>query len=379
MKVLAVIGSGWGDEGKGAAVDALAAANPDALVVRFNGSAQAGHTIVTSDNKRHIFSHFCSGALAGTPGHLSEYFVVNPRIFVKEREELITLGGANLNLTVDPKTLVTTPLDVAFNRAVEIKRGADKHGSVGIGFGETIERSERGYPIYAGDLIERDKLRKKIATIMIEWAPFRKAELNVDLKDPIWWNGFYQKCFTFQSETSVMSLKEAAEIHPTIIFEGAQGLLLDQKRGMTFPYVTRSNTGLQNVVPLMNQLGTKDIQVIYMMRPYLTRHGAGPLPGEVEKIPGIEVIDHTNKDGPWQGKLRLAPFDIDLILNAIDTDIKEAGNLNIDPYIGISCMDQIKDENIKRKLPLKYSLALTGHGPRRDQYRILNNFSRKAA
>src|SRR5258706_12121472 len=109
MKAIAVVGSAWGDCGKGAAVDKLASANPNSLVMRFNGGGQSGHTVTLPDGRRHIFSHFGSGALAGAPSHLSEHFVVNPRIFVKEREELRALG-ANLNISVDSKSLVTTPL-----------------------------------------------------------------------------------------------------------------------------------------------------------------------------------------------------------------------------------------------------------------------------
>src|SRR6266436_7024782 len=168
MKAIAVLGAAWGDCGKGAAVDKLASANPNSLVVRFNGGSQAGHTVTLPDGRRHIFSHFGSGALAGVPGHLSGYFVVNPRIFVAEHAELTAFMG-NLNLTVDPKALVTTPLDVAINKALETKRGAGRHGSVGIGFGETIERSERGFPLYVEDLFQPAVLTEKVRRIIYEW------------------------------------------------------------------------------------------------------------------------------------------------------------------------------------------------------------------
>src|SRR6266478_8381186 len=121
MRAIAVIGSCWGDCGKGAAVDKLASTNPNSLVVRHSGGSQAGHTVTLPDGHRHVFSHFGSGALAGAPSHLSEYYVVNPRIFNVEHEELKALG-ANLNISADSKALVTTPLDVAINRALEIKR-----------------------------------------------------------------------------------------------------------------------------------------------------------------------------------------------------------------------------------------------------------------
>ncbi len=377
MRAIAVIGSCWGDCGKGAAVDKLASTNPNSLVVRHSGGSQAGHTVTLPDGRRHVFSHFGSGALAGAPSHLSEYFVINPRIFVAEHAELVALKG-NVNLTVDPKALVTTPLDVAINRALEIKRGAGRHGSVGIGFGETIERSERGFPLYAHDIVNSTGLKRKIARLLIEWVPFRANELGID-PDIIGidWDEYYFCCEHFTDEALLQPLQKATKGYDTIIFEGAQGLLLDQVRGMTFPHVTRSNTGLQNVMPLLDQLEINELRVIYMMRPYLTRHGAGPLPGEVKELSGIKVVDETNTTKPWQEHLRFAPFDADIIKFAIDIDLAEAraiDNIKIDPYIGISCVDQGKPSDLLKAVQIGYPLALHGHGPRRDQYQLRKDF-----
>jgi adenylosuccinate synthase len=186
MRAIAVLGSAWGDEGKGVATDVLAAANPGTIVVRHNGGAQAGHTVCAPVGRRHIFSHFCSGALADAPGHLSEHFVVNPRIFCRERLELKDVGG-NLSLTVDPMALVTTPLDVAINRALEMKR-SDRHGSVGIGFGETIERSERGFPLRVRDLVDTETLTKKLTGIIIDWTRIRCDELGIEVA--VQWDEF---------------------------------------------------------------------------------------------------------------------------------------------------------------------------------------------
>src|SRR5258706_735207 len=379
MRAIAVVGSSFGDEGKGAAVDKLTSANPNSLVVRFNGSGQAGHKVTLPDGRRHIFSHFCSGALAGAPSHLSEYFVVNPRIFVAEHAEL-TAFMANTYLTVDPKALITTPLDVAINRALETKRGAGRHGSVGIGFGETIGRSERGFPLYAHDIVNSTVLKRKIARLLIEWASFRTNELNIgpDIIG-IDWDEYFFCCEHFTNEALLMPFQKAvaAARYKTIIFEGAQGLLLDQVRGMTFPHVTRSNTGLQNVMPLLDQLEINELRVIYMMRPYLTRHGAGPLPGEVKELSGIKVVDETNTTKPWQEHLRFAPFDADIIKFAIDTDLAEAraiDDIKIDPYIGISCVDQGKPSDLLKAVQMGFPLALHGHGPRRDQYQLRKDF-----
>src|SRR5262249_552775 len=84
----AVIGANFGDEGKGLAVDAIVALDPDAAVIRFNGGAQAGHTVVAEDGRRHVFSHFGAGTLRGAATFLSRFFVVQPSIFAREPSNL---------------------------------------------------------------------------------------------------------------------------------------------------------------------------------------------------------------------------------------------------------------------------------------------------
>jgi adenylosuccinate synthase len=94
------------------------------------------------------------------------------------------------------------------------------------------------------------------------------------------------------------------------VFEGAQGLLLDQNNKEFFPHVTRSNTGMKNVRILCAQAGIDKIDGYYVSRTYLTRHGAGPLPGE---NPAMNFADETNLDHPYQGRLRFAPLDSDAL------------------------------------------------------------------
>ena len=90
MKISVVIGANYGDEGKGLATDYLASQGTKSLVVRFNGGAQAGHTVVTPDGCRHVFHHFGSGVFAEADTFLSKFFIVNPILFRTEFEE--TLG-----------------------------------------------------------------------------------------------------------------------------------------------------------------------------------------------------------------------------------------------------------------------------------------------
>lgn len=350
MRAFAVIGAAYGDEGKGAAVDALAAASASPLVVRHNGGAQAGHTVVTPRGVRHVFSHFGSGALAGAPTYLSHFFAVNPKIFLNEWVELSKKGG-NTNVTLSPNCQVTTPWDVMVNRWAESERGKDCHGSVGIGFGETVGRSlclmaSDVFSPLAGDIkYLRDYMPK-----FQEWAVNRLAQLNIPLtlgrRSAIYDEGTLE---TFLDEVEVMSdmiemrHADVMNAYDTIIFEGAQGLLLDQDHGHKFPYLTRSNTGLRNVMTLARVFDSTSIDVRYITRCYTTRHGAGPLDFEGE-LEGVDVVDATNTDRPWQGPFRTAPLCVVRIADAIYGDLRRSqGSIDIDPGIVMTCMDQVKD------------------------------------
>ncbi|HMW43766.1 MAG TPA: adenylosuccinate synthetase, partial [Plasticicumulans sp.] len=181
MHAHAVIGAGYGDEGKGAATDRLAAMlGPRALVVRHNGGAQAGHTVVAPDGRRHVFGHVGSGSFAGVPGYLSEYFVASPILCLRELAALASLG-VQPQLYVDAGCAVTTPYDMLLNQAVEAARGAGRHGSCGVGFGETIERhGHAGFALTIADLRKPVRLRERLEAIRRDWLPARAAALGID-------------------------------------------------------------------------------------------------------------------------------------------------------------------------------------------------------
>src|SRR5687768_225602 len=135
-ETFAVVGLGYGDEGKGTVVDYLTRKHTAHTVVRFNGGAQAAHNVVTPDGKHHTFAQFGSGTLAGARTHLSRFMLVNPLDLFNEARHLESLGIADpLQLvTISPDALVTTPLHVAANLIRELQ---NQHGSCGKGIGET--------------------------------------------------------------------------------------------------------------------------------------------------------------------------------------------------------------------------------------------------
>lgn len=362
-KVIAVIGAGYGDEGKGLMTDYFSSQYDDAVVIRSNGGAQAGHTVVTPEGQRHVFSHFGSGTFNKVPTFLSKHFVVNPSLFMKEHKSFVEKFGFNPTVYVDPRCIITTPFDMLINQAFEKERGNDKHGSCGVGFGETLERALLGSmlevddiasPIYSKDwLIER--LRIELESIREDYLPSRvnMDDVSEDFKYIITSTKLVSD---FIAAVGYM-LDNIATAYPedfkndTLIFEGAQGLLLDMDYGY-FPHVTRSNCGMKNISQVLSEINcVHDITVNYVTRSYTTRHGAGPLAyektsniGTCTIREGFDVEDNTNVPNEFQGNLRFAPLDLDLFKSITDKDFLNYAPRGSKKTVTVTHMDQVSDE-----------------------------------
>lgn len=339
MKV--VIGAAYGDEGKGVTVNALA--NPESLVVRFNGGAQAGHTVVHR-GRRHVFSHFGAGTLKGAETYLSRFFVCHPLAFWPERQALVGLG-IDPRVRVSPHCPITTIYDVVLNRMLEDARADRRHGSVGVGFGETLERHQwEPFRFTVGDL-ERRSVRDWLMAVRDQWVPRRCAELGLDRgaipKCPMSdasLERMAQECERFREHIEIMPDRYLLENPSRVIFEGAQGLGLDQTHG-AFPHVTRSHTGLTNVIELV---GPRPLEVYYVTRAYTTRHGAGPLPYELTCRPYPNIVDWTNQPSRYQGGLRFS------YLNLNDLGVAVSRDRQIAPpgsrfFSVVTCLDQLPE------------------------------------
>ncbi len=347
-----VIGANYGDEGKGLITDYLSAKYGADFVIRFNGGAQAGHTVVTPAGIRHVFSHFSSGTFAGAATYLSQFFVVNPLLYFKERESLEAKCKLMPRVVIHPRCQVTTPYDMMINQTLESYRGADRHGSCGVGFGETIERClDTRFRIEFSQLSDKEAMREILCRVRDEYLPARCKSLGIPTppmtdNQEIFEN-FLSDCdlMFHQVEThdiSVLTMPISSR-PPVLVFEGAQGLLLDQDMGV-FPHVTRSNTGLQNVLQICNDAGIGAIEVTYVTRAYLTRHGAGPLDGEVERLSFANVEDQTNTPNTFQGSLRFAPLNQSIIEDAILSDLERDGKgVKIKVGLAVTCLDQTKE------------------------------------
>lgn len=390
-----VIGAGFGDEGKGLFTDYMASRSAaPATVVRFNGGAQAGHTVTTPEGQRHVFSHFGAGSFAGARTFLSRFFAVNPLLFLRERSLLQALGVAP-EVVLDAEAPVTTPYDMMINQMAEDARGSARHGSCGVGFGETIARHEDAeHRLVVRDLLS-PLLADKLNRIRRHWLPRRLLQLGIPQLEEAWQRRVESADILESFITSCQRLCALASIAPSsylatqdaVIFEGAQGLLLDQ-RFRFFPHVTRSNTGLQNVVALAREAGFAGLDVLYATRSYLTRHGAGPLPFELPEKPYERIVDLTNKPHPYQGSLRFAPLNLDLLHEAVTADLAHAtGQLEVQVTLGVSCCDQLGEHALytrggelcttspagllnQLQRVLQPVTLLTSHGPTRSTVQV---------
>lgn len=349
MKINCVVGANFGDEGKGLFTDYFTRA--DSVVVRFNGGAQAGHTVTRDDGKRHVFSHFGAGTMKGARTFLSDYFVVNPALFAKEKYQLETMGYSP-RISVDGRCYVTTPYDMLINQTVENHRADGRHGSCGVGFGETIERSEREYDsrfiLSVSDLMNDRIVRDKLVAIASEYTPERLYRLGIFmtpfvkqiLDSPHVIDNYLADCERFIKNVNICDLSEMKTSH--LVFEGAQGLLLDQSADY-WPHVTRSNTGIKNVMSLIENLSVSELNILYASRSYLTRHGAGRINQELESRPTTKVVDLTNFRNAYQGSLRFAYLDVDGLDKSINTDLLNLNGMHANVSLGISCIDQLDE------------------------------------
>jgi adenylosuccinate synthase len=350
----AVIGANYGDEGKGLMTDYHAApAGRDAIVVRFNGGAQAGHTVAAPGGVRHVFSHFGSGTLAGAATFLSRHFVCHPALFFKEADALAAAGVAAPAVFVDDRAPVSTLYDILINQIAERRRGNGRHGSCGMGFGETIERNlDPGFALTVADLRHgAGYLLHRLAAIRDDYVPRRLAALGIPALDAQAAEWLASDAALQRYAHAAMQFRRATRTaRPDIlgewarvVFEGAQGLLLDQDRG-AFPYVTRSHTGIRNALDVAAEAAIDTLDVTYVTRAYLTRHGAGPLANELAAKPYAGIEDPTNVPNEFQGTLRFAHLDLDLLARTIRTDFADAlacPGIAARLHVAVTCLDQV--------------------------------------
>lgn len=322
-EVKVVIGANYGDEGKGLVSHCLtrAAANSGRKVLNifYNGGQQRGHT---ADGK----IHHCTGAgdSVGADTFYHRMFLVDPIALWLERAEVF----------IDPDCRVVLPCDVVNNRAAELERGtAERHGSCGMGIFEACKRSKEAEYYLPAKLIWGDKkdLYDELIRVEKKYGYPRDILYSND--------NFLRACEWVKSNCVPKYFDEIKNNYDTIIYEGGQGLLLDQTNRDDFPHLTPSSPGVRNIRSDIFDLGVQP-ELYYVSRSYLTRHGNGPMENETtaEELFGNEYLvkafnqDETNKTNAWQGSLRFGYLDNERMLERIRKDADELlspGKINL--------------------------------------------------
>ncbi|MFC9086936.1 adenylosuccinate synthetase [Nocardiopsis dassonvillei] len=349
-----VVDLGFGDAGKGVTVDLLCARRRFGAVVRANGGAQAAHNVVTPDGRHHTFAQFGAGTLAPggpVPTHLSRWMVVDPFALAAEAGHLASLGVADpfALVTVDRRALISTPWHRAANQARERARGEARHGSCGMGVGETVAYAlaRPDDAPTAGDCARPDALRRKLRRLADHLHAVRRAleppgaapgpgtgdtavgtgsaaasgaaagsgaapnpdtgsrpETEPDVEECVEAYLAFARRVRLVDEDHLPRLLSRSPV----VFEGAQGVLLDEWHGF-HPYTTWSTTTTANPLALLAEAGRPgDARRIGVVRTYTTRHGAGPLVAEDPEL-GAVLAEAHNGAHPWQGEFRVGHFD----------------------------------------------------------------------
>lgn len=323
-----IVGLGFGDEGKGLTVSHLASKVKNPLIIRFNGGHQAGHTVV-HNNVRHVFSSFGSGTLQGYPTYWSENCTIYPVAFYNELQALLA-NKIEPVFFAHPLCPITTPFDVSNNQN---NVSNISHGTCGVGFGATIKRHfEDHYKLFLKDIYNEYVLLTKLEAIRKFYNAFKYD-----------YTPFLEKIESIKKYIKIDKDVLFYDYNP--IFEGAQGIMLDQNIGF-FPHVTRSNTGSKNAIKLYkNYMFDRIENITYVTRTYLTRHGNGPMPNEEHshllKLQNSEK--ETNVSNKFQGEFRKTILDLDLLNYALKAD---ADNREL-PFNGnlmITCVDQTGED-----------------------------------
>ena len=313
-----VLGANFGDEGKGMTARHFTKEGlktGSVLNVLFNGGVQRGHTAAG-----HVFHCFGSGAIDGATTFYTPNFMVNPIGWNVETSNL----GFYPQLIISPFCRVTTPFDIVINQAVEKKRNENRHGSCGMGILETRLRSKE-FPITMRDLRDEHSLYEKLKIINEVYYPKRCLELGIDTRK-ISVDDFMASAYLMHTKEGNVIVNTSPntpiQAFDTTVYEGGQGLLLSEDNNDYFPNLTPSFTGSQIISREINKSGVKDVEVCYVTRSYMTRHGAGRFDTECEKDAiNPFIVDRTNMPNDFQGSLRFGYLDIGGLKRRIKNDI----------------------------------------------------------
>ncbi|MDA8351989.1 MAG: adenylosuccinate synthase [Firmicutes bacterium] len=304
MSTVVVVGTQWGDEGKGKITDYLA--EEAEVVSRYQGGNNAGHTIVFGE-KRYKLHLIPSGIFYPEKiCVLGNGMVLDPRALVEELEYLQTHGVDPKNLRISDRAQVILPYHIKVDKAEEKRKGSGKIGTTGKGIGPAYMDKAARTGIRISDLLDRDRFAERL-------------KKNLEDKNRLLEKYYDTSGFTFEEiyepylacaerirpyvmDTSVV-LNEAIDQGRRVLFEGAQGVMLDLDQG-TYPFVTSSNPVAGGVCIGSGVGPTKIRQVIGVAKSYTTRVGDGPFPTELHDETGDRIREIGREYGTTTGRPR---------------------------------------------------------------------------
>lgn len=386
----------YGDEGKGTTIDSIVYEKNVSLVIRYNGGPQAMHHVVLPNNIVHCFSQFGSGSFHNNcKTLLSKYMVISPHTLLVEGDTLINEGIIDIydKMFIDFDCAIVTPYHKCINRIYETLRGNESYGTTGMGVGITIDEFFSTYNelspkdqfyncekkficLKIRDLLDKKKLFCVLQELISEkiqqirqiiknykdekfevfdpnYLELKKTEIKYDKEilakansiflsflNENTLDSLYNFYLEFASKLSknfidgVSLIESELSQSKNIVFEGAQGALLDRIHGI-YPHITKSLCSIDNVIKILNPIKIEyNIISIGVLRCYSSRHGNGPFITENEYL-NEKIIENHNKSSGWQGKFRIGPFD--LVAANYGTQIFKTD------FLSITCLDKLAD------------------------------------
>jgi adenylosuccinate synthase len=332
MAGIVIVGAQWGDEGKGKVVDLLAE-HAD-LVIRFQGGNNAGHTIVRDDVKWK-FHLIPSGILY--PGRLCAIgngVVIDPKVLTAELDDLRAKGMDLSGLRISANAHLIMPYHMLLDHAGEARLGKLQIGTTRRGIGPCYADKAARLGIRVQDLLDEKILKKKIAAALepkrLTLRPFAKSpELDLQSMTEDYLT-YGHRIEQYIADTARLTW-DVLDGQGTVIFEGAQGTLLDIDHG-TYPFVTSSNPVSASACTGTG-VGPKDIDEVWgVAKAYATRVGAGPFPSELDDDLGATIREAGGEYGTTTGRARRVGW-IDLVA------LRYAARINSLTHLAITKLD----------------------------------------
>ena len=304
MTAVAVVGSQWGDEGKGKITDFLS--KEAAYAVRSNGGNNAGHTIEIDDQtfKMRLIP---SGIFASAKGAvIGNGVVINPEVLLGEVKSLEESGIDTSKLKISNRAHIIMPYHILQDEYQEEAKGANKIGTTKNGIGPAYMDKASRIGIRVCDLLEKDTFEEKLrANLKEKNELFTKVYGKDALKFDDIFDQYYeygQKMKKYVTDTSVL-VNDALDNNEKVLFEGAQGIMLDIDEG-TYPFVTSSNSISGGIASGMGVGANRLNTVIGVCKAYTTRVGAGPFPTELNDETGDLIRETAHEYGTVTGRPR---------------------------------------------------------------------------